>query len=167
MVGKYCCLHHAFFGLNDCDYVPVLAVLRSTKTWSGCPDRHGMVTTAVALFVLSGGLLLSAVLVWFGRIQPFPSSVRANHAGVLGAAGLCVVSSGSLVLMAGVNVGSSVRLLAGGTWMLTFLVFVWMYSQTPNQWASRMARAAEHTFDLRPSQFELPEGDPDLPESGS
>jgi hypothetical protein len=115
----------------------------------GCADSGIMVIVAAAFFVIAGALLISAALVWVGSVQPFPSSVRCNHAGVLGSAALFVVMSASLVLMVGVSSSMSLRLLAGGVWLLTFLVFLWMFLQTPNQWGSRMARAAEHTFDSR------------------
>jgi hypothetical protein len=75
---------------------------------------------------------------------------------VLGSAGAFTFVSGSLVLTAGIDVGLPLQLLAGGTWLLTFVAFLWMFLQTPNQWASRMARAAEHQFDSRFSQGDRP-----------
>ena len=108
-----------------------------------------ILVVAAAVFAVALVLVVAAALVWLGRVQPFPSSVRCNHAGVLGSAGLFAVVSASLILMVGVTAHETLRLLAGGVWLFVFLVFLWMFLQTPNQWASRMARAAEHQFDDR------------------
>lgn len=120
-------------------------------------------------------LMVCSFLVWRGKVQLSASSLRLNHAGVLFAAGTFFASfalvvgvrvflggedflpegaelRGSGRLTGGVGMGDGYLMLRGaavGLWILCSAVFLWMFTQTPNRWSSRMARNAEKKTEQR------------------
>jgi hypothetical protein len=98
----------------------------------------------VATLALSG-------LVWVGKFQIFDSSIRWNHTGVLFSSGVFLILTSFLWLVSDDSFASfSIRMLSAGSWLLSFIFFLWMFLQTPNKWSSRMAWKAEKAFEQDP-----------------